>query len=69
MKILFLCGGNTCRSPLSERIMKKKAEENGLSIETESAGLEAFSGDEASAYTILTAKKMGIDLRNHRSRN
>ena len=68
MKILFLCGGNTCRSPLSERIMKKKAEENGLSIETESAGLEAFSGDEASAYTILAAKKMGIDLRNHRSR-
>lgn len=68
VKILFLCSGNTCRSPLCEGIMNKKAEELKLPVTSESAGLAAFSGDEASHGSRLVAEKMGIDLSAHRSR-
>lgn len=68
MKILFLCTGNTCRSPLAEGIMNKKAKEMNLPITAESAGLAAFDGDEASFGSVLAAKAMGIDISAHRSR-
>ena len=68
MKILFLCTGNTCRSPLAEGIMNKRAKEMNLPVTAESAGLAAFSGDEASSGSILAAKTMGIDISAHRSR-
>lgn len=68
MKILFICDGNTCRSPLAEHIMKKKAEEKGVSVICESAGLSALSGDEVSHDCLNTGKKLGVDLSAHRSR-
>lgn len=68
MKILFICEGNTCRSPLAEGIMKKKAAEKGVSLICESAGLRALSGDEASYDCIKAAEKLGVDLTSHRSR-
>lgn len=68
MKILFLCTGNTCRSPLCEGIMNKKAEELKLPLTAESAGLAAFVGDEASPFSRLVAEKMGVDISAHRSR-
>ncbi|MBQ1996278.1 MAG: low molecular weight protein arginine phosphatase, partial [Clostridia bacterium] len=55
MKILFLCDGNTCRSPVAEAVMNKKAFEQGLDIVSESAGLQAFSGDEANEYSVKAA--------------
>lgn len=68
MKILFLCTGNTCRSPLAEGIFKKKAEEKGLDITASSAGLAAFSSDEVSEGSVQAAKKLGVDISSHRSR-
>lgn len=68
MKILFLCTGNTCRSPLAEGIMNKMAEEMKLPIIAESAGLAAFGGDEVSHGSVLAAKAMGVDISAHRSR-
>lgn len=68
MKILFLCTGNTCRSPMAQAIFDKKAKERGLSVISDSAGISAFTGDRASEKTISLMKERGIDLSSHRSR-
>lgn len=42
--ILFVCAGNTCRSPMAEAIAKKWLEQNGKSCRVSSAGVEAVPG-------------------------
>lgn len=68
MKILFLCSGNTCRSPMAQAIFDKKATERGFSVISDSAGVRAFTGDRASEKTIAVMKERGIDISSHRSR-
>jgi len=66
--ILFLCTGNTCRSPLAERILKKMLQEKNISqVEVKSAGIETWDGMPASLFTIQVAKDRGINLFSHRS--
>lgn len=67
MNILFVCTGNTCRSPMAAAIMNKLAIENGLDVRIESAGLFAAEGEPASPEAIEALKKYDIDLSNHRS--
>lgn len=68
MKILFLCTGNTCRSPVAEAFFNKKAGEKNLDITSDSAGINAFPGDRANEKTIAVMKERGIDISSHRSR-
>lgn len=69
-KIMFICSGNTCRSPLAEGLFKKYLQENNITnIEVSSAGLGAFSGDEVSVNSVLVAKNRGVDISSHRARN
>lgn len=69
MKIIFVCTGNTCRSPLAEGLMKKKLADLGLDfIEVTSAGLAAYAGDEVSPNSVNAAKKYGVDISAHRAR-
>lgn len=68
--ILFVCTGNTCRSPMAEvifnEIAKKRGEHNSKAI---SAGIYPMPGDPATAGAIHAVKKLyGLDLRGHRSR-
>jgi len=67
MNILFVCTGNTCRSPMAAAIMNKLAVENGLDVRIESAGLFAAEGEPASPEAIEALKKYDIDLSDHRS--
>ncbi len=69
-KIMFICSGNTCRSPLAEGLFRKYLKENNISdIEVTSAGVGAFPGDGVSINSILVAGSRGVDISDHRARN
>ena len=65
MNILFVCTGNTCRSPMAAALMNKIAEDEDLDIRIESAGIFAEEGAPASTEAIVTMKKYDIDLLGH----
>ncbi|MEY2194178.1 low molecular weight protein arginine phosphatase [Neobacillus sp. BF23-41] len=62
-RILFVCTGNTCRSPMAEAILKNKAVDT---IEVRSAGIYAANGSEASTHAKRVLEDNGI-VHNHRS--
>ena len=67
MKILMVCLGNICRSPLAEGIMAHKLK--GLDIKVDSAGTAAYHVDEAPDHrSIKVARKNGINISNLRGR-
>ena len=69
MKVLFICTGNICRSPLAEGILKDKLKKRNISAEVDSAGFENFHvGDPPDKRAIDIGKKYGIDISNHRGR-
>lgn len=70
MKIIFVCTGNTCRSPMAEGIAKGILREKGMEdqISVESAGIWAMDGAQASHQAIAVMEKWGIDLSTHRSK-
>ena len=68
-KILFVCSGNTCRSPLAEGIARKIFFERLKSpVNVFSAGSSAFEGIPASADAIRVASGRGVDITDHQSR-
>jgi protein-tyrosine phosphatase len=74
--ILFVCTGNTCRSPLAEALCKKLLAEQlgcrsdelpGHGFLVLSAGLSAMMGSEATPEAVAVAGQLGADLGGHRS--
>ena len=69
MKILLVCMGNICRSPIAEGIMRKIVADRKLNIELDSAGTSSWhAGEHPDARAISTAAKHGIDISNLVSR-
>lgn len=67
--ILFVCTGNTCRSPLAEGIARAEIERRGWrNVRVASAGLAAMEGGRATDEAVTVAGRVGIDLGGHRSR-
>lgn len=69
MKILMVCLGNICRSPMAEGIMQAKIEKYKLDVEVDSAGFEPYhSGDAPDFRATRIMKQHGIDISGQRSR-
>lgn len=70
MKILMVCLGNICRSPMAEGILQQKAFDAGLNWSVESAGTNGYHTGEAPHHlSQKVAKLNGIDISHQRSRN
>ena len=69
MKVLMVCLGNICRSPLAEGILKHKIQEQYLDWEVDSAGTGSWHiGELPDQRSIAIARKFGIDITDQRAR-
>jgi len=63
--ILFLCTGNSCRSPMAEGLLKRKMKNKNVTIH--SAGTHAIEGVSASENSIAVMREDRIDIANHKA--
>lgn len=69
MKILFVCLGNICRSPLAEAIAKDYAKKNAYNIEIDSCGTGSWHiGEAPCPDSQKIAKIKGLDISNYKAR-
>ena len=67
MEILFVCTGNTCRSPMAEGLLNLAAERENLPIHASSCGISAIRKP-ASENAVLAAAELGADISGHVAR-
>ena len=67
MNILFICAGNTCRSPMAEYIFREKTKYFKGFYNVHSFGMSAIDGLPASENAVAIMHNRGIDISAHRS--
>jgi len=68
-RLLFVCTGNTCRSPMAGALARRALKQLGWSyVEVRSAGVGAVDGIPASEGALRAAERHGMDLSEHLSR-
>lgn len=70
LRVLFVCTGNLCRSPLARAMCEAEAAQRGLGsmIRVDSAGTHARDGDGCPSLLREVAASQGLDLSGHRAR-
>src|ERR1700759_1071281 len=69
MRILMVCLGNICRSPLAEGILQHKADAAGLDWQVDSAGTNGYHTGEAPHHlSQKVARHHGLDISRQRAR-
>lgn len=64
--VLFVCTGNTCRSPMAEALFRHRIGDDA-DWDSVSAGIYAASGEPASDHAIEALRELEVDLTNHKS--
>lgn len=68
-KVLFVCLGNICRSPLAEAAFRHAAQEAGFAVTVDSAGTADYHvGEAPDPRSVAEARKHGIDISGYRGR-
>lgn len=67
-KVLFVCEGNTCRSPMAERLLRHRARQAGIEVKVASAGLYAAEGGTAAPGARAALRRRDLDTEDHRTR-
>lgn len=67
LNILFVCTGNSCRSPMAEGLAKKIAEERGLHVDVRSAGTHAREEWRATPDAVEVCREVGVDISGHQA--
>ncbi|WP_067930208.1 low molecular weight protein arginine phosphatase [Alicyclobacillus kakegawensis] len=67
MRIVFVCTGNTCRSPMAARLLQQAARQRGLDWEIESAGLYAMAGSPMTEQAAQALRRRGVADTAHRA--
>ena len=67
LRVLFVCSGNLCRSPMAAGIARHLAEERGIALEVRSCGTIARNGHQASENAVKALAEKGIDIDAHQS--
>lgn len=69
-RIVMVCTGNTCRSPMAEALMRRALHERGVEgVSVSSAGVSAYPGDRASPEAVRQMEAQGMDIGGHRATN
>ena len=68
LRVLCVCTGNTCRSPMAQSLLQTEIDRRGLPVAVSSAGLAAFPGDPATDHAVTVMAETGADLGAHRAR-
>lgn len=67
--LLFVCTGNTCRSPMAEAVARAEIRKRGWQhVLVASAGISAYPGVPASEEAVRAGVDVGLDLAAHRAR-
>lgn len=67
VRLLFVCSGNLCRSPMAEALARAYAADRGLAVEVRSAGTLGIVDHPAEAHAIAVCGEIGAPLHDHRS--
>jgi len=69
VKVLMVCSGNICRSPMAAEYLRHRTAQSGLEhVVVDSAGTLGIRDRPASAEAIATLAEIGLDLSHHRSK-
>lgn len=67
-RVLMVCIGNICRSPMAEGLLRRELEKSHPGVKVESAGLLALDGHPADPMSVELLRERGVDISGHKAR-